>query len=437
MSMIPSLRFARVLLGLAIAASLAACVHGTQPDFRWIWAGAVTPESARIKARLPTKDAPALRLSTSADFPEAKTISVAPAHTTALDLGCVADYVLTGLQPSSVYHYDIGGEQGKFTTFPRGAASFSIVLASCASTGSEHPVFGTIARHQPALFLHTGDLHYEDIEVNEIALFRTAYARALTSKAQSALYRAVPVNYVWDDHDFGPNNANSTSPSRNASRLAYREIVPHYPLPAGDRDEPIYHAFSLGRVRFIVLDTRSEKSPPSVPVGPARTTLGDKQKAWLKAELLAARDTHALIALVSSVAWIADDGNPDRWSGFVDERRELSDFLVENSIRNLCLLSGDAHMLAIDDGRHNQYATKGGPGFPVFQAAALDRRGSVKGGPYSHGTFPGGGQFGLMRVIDDGGSEVRVEWSGRNHEDREIVAHRFTVSVPPTQKKSG
>lgn len=418
--------FASLALALALSAFLRARIEAI-PEVRWMWSGAVTTDSARINARFSSSGAPHLRLARSPDFSDAQTIPAA--HLSVIADGSIASYTLTGLQPSTVYHYELAGQSGHLKTFPAGPASFSIVLASCAETGSEHPVFPTMARHEPLLFLHTGDLHYEDIAVNDISLFRAAYSRALSSKVQSGLYRAVPVNYVWDDHDFGPNNANSTAPGREASRLAYREIVPHYALPAGPGDAPIYHAFSIGRVRFIVLDTRSEKSPPSVPAGSGRTTLGASQKAWLKAELLAARDTHALIALVSSVSWIADDGNADRWGGFIDERRELADFMVENNVRNLCALSGDAHMLAIDDGRHNQYAKNGGPGFPVFQAAALDRKGSVKGGPYSHGTFPGGGQFGLMRVIDDGGPQVRIEWSGRNHEDREIVAHTFTVSV--------
>ncbi|MBL9214734.1 MAG: alkaline phosphatase D family protein [Opitutaceae bacterium] len=410
---------------LAVWLSLAASA-GTGP-VRWMWSGAVAMDSARVKAGVSGNVAPDLLLTRG----EAMTLAgvVKPAGFVRRADGGVADYRLTGLEPDTVYHYEIGGEHGRFRTFPAGPASFSLVLGSCAQTGSSHPVFATMARHEPLFFLHTGDLHYEDIKVDDIREFRAAFDRVLSAPVQSALYRQTPVDYVWDDHDFGPGNADGSSRSRPAAWRAYREHVPHYPLPAGD-DGPVYHAFTVGRVRFIVLDTRSLKSPPGLPDGPARTTLGEAQRAWLKAELLAARDTHALTVLVSSVSWVADDGSPDRWSGFAHERRELADFIVASRIRNLCMLSGDAHMLAIDDGRHNQYAAAGGPGFPIFQAAALDRSGSVKGGPYSHGTFPGGGQFGLMKVSDDGGPQVFVEWTGRNHEDRVIVEHRFAVQAP-------
>ena len=62
-----------------------------------------------------------------------------------------------------------------------------------------------------------------------------------------------------------------------------------------------------------------------------------------------------------------------------------------------------------------------------MHAGAFDRRGSVKGGPYSFGTFPGPGHFGLMTVEDDGGETVTVHWSGRDHRDRELLAHRFVA----------
>jgi hypothetical protein len=89
------------------------------------------------------------------------------------------------------------------------------------------------------------------------------------------------------------------------------------------------------------------------------------------------------------------------------------------------MLSGDAHMVAIDDGTNSGY---GGAGFPVFQAAALDRPGGVKGGPYSEGTFPGAGQFGTLDVTDTGGDVITLTMTGRTWDGRELVEH--TVDVP-------
>lgn len=413
------MRLPLVLLAFVLTAATAAA--------SWVWTGAVTPHSARLKVRVAVDGDSPLRLTGGAG----PVREITPAGRQAAGPGAwVLDYNLTDLQPDTVYQYAVAGFTGHVRTFPAGPASFTVALGSCAQTGSAHPVFETIARHEPLLFFHNGDLHYENIAENDVAVFRKAYASALESATQSVLYRNTAVNYIWDDHDFGPNNSDGTSPSREASRAAYREMVPHYPLVD---DAAIYHAFTIGRVRFIVSDTRSERDPPSVPEGPERTIMGAKQKAWFKRELLAARDTAALIVWVNSVPWIgADTGseNEDRWTGFTTERAELSAFIEQNGIHNLCVLSGDAHMVAIDDGTNNRYGPAKRPLFPVFQAGALDRKGSVKGGPYSHGTFPGPGQFGLMRVIDDGGAEIRVEWSGRNHENVELVRHAFTLPAP-------
>lgn len=51
---------------------------------------------------------------------------------------------------------------------------------------------------------------------------------------------------------------------------------------------------------------------------------------------------------------------------------------------------------------------------------------SLKGGPYSEGAFPGGGQFGVMTITDSGDS-LRVEWSGKNYLDQEIVSYSFSL----------
>jgi mannonate dehydratase len=65
----------------------------------------------------------------------------------------------------------------------------------------------------------------------------------------------------------------------------------------------------------------------------------------------------------------------------------------------------------------------------ITNAAALDRRGKVKGGPYSQGTFPGGGQFGLM-TVEDTGSAITVTWGGRDWTGAELLGYQFTVAAP-------
>ncbi|MBK7726508.1 MAG: alkaline phosphatase family protein [Dehalococcoidia bacterium] len=396
----------------------------------WVWAGAVSATGFTVNARLADEDdgIPELVV-TSAGGAAAV---VAPAQGPSEETGIVA-YHVTGLAPDTMYSYALRlgdhvdeGRRGSVRTFPNGPGSFTIALASCARTGSNGQVYDRIREAGALLFIVPGDIHYENISTGDVSRMRTALQRVLTSPAQQALYLRTPIAYVWDDHDFGGDGSDSTSPSRAAVQSVYREFVPHYAFDGREASGAVYQAFSIGRVRFIMTDTRSERSPVGAMDDPARTMLGPEQKAWLKQELLGARDASALTVWVNGIPWIApaEDGRDD-WGGYDVERREIADFIVSNKITNVAMLSGDAHMLAIDDGSNNTFDTAGtGPGFPVFHAAALDRPGKVKGGPYSEGTYPGGGQFGLMTVTDAGNS-VHVEWNGKNYLGETLVHYEF------------
>ncbi len=426
------------LLAVLLAVFAAQVVYGigatAATTVAWVWSGALTSTSVVVKART-SAESPAVRLLVSRTPDLA-----APLATPAKPATAATDRVVTlpvgGLAPATRYHYGVEvdgvvdeAKRGTFRTAPEGAGSFTIAFGSCASTGSNHPVFDAIRAADPLFMVHTGDLHYENIATADPALFRAAYDRVLASPRQSALYRSVPLAYMWDDHDYGPNNADGTSPTKAAARTAYQERVPHHPLAAGSGDVAPYQAFTVGRVRFLVTDGRSERSPSGARDDAAKTMLGAAQKAWLKSELLAARDAQALTVWVNTIPWVADvTAGGDNWGGYSTERREIADFIRDHRIdRTLVMLSGDAHMLSAEDGTNSGYATGGGGGFPVLHAAALDRPGSIKGGPYSHGAFPGGGQFGLLSVQDTGGSEVTVSYSGRRSDGAEVVRLGVTV----------
>jgi phosphodiesterase/alkaline phosphatase D-like protein len=296
--------------------------------------------------------------------------------------------------------------------------SFTFAVATCARVGSNGAVFDAIRAADPLVYLQLGDLHYANIDSTDPEAYFEAFDRVLTSPGQSALYRQVPIAYVWDDHDYGPNDANATSPGRSAARHAYRTAVPHYSVPPGDA--PVYQAFTIGRVRFVMTDTRSERT--------ADTMLGAEQLAWLIDELRTSSSTHALVVWANPDPWIdAAVEGADSWGGYPAERQQIADAIADAGIRNLVMVSGDAHMVAIDDGTNSDYSTSQTGGFPVLHAAALDRPGLVKGGPYSEGAFPGSGQFGLVEVDDDGGDTIRVRLVGKRWTGEEIVSLALTL----------
>jgi phosphodiesterase/alkaline phosphatase D-like protein len=425
------------LLGLAAAAlATAAVLHfarsaSAQP---WSWTGGVTESAATVVAELDTNVAASeLKLTLSSQGREATTLAPHSSRNS------IARFALTGLAPDSAYTYVISAGdrsvEGAFRTFPAplAPASFTFALGSCMKTGTVSPVFTTIAKHQPRFMLFTGDFHYRDIAENDPEVFLAAYRTQLTSKPVAALLRSTSVAYVWDDHDFGPNDSDSTSPSRVASTAAYRAAVPHYPLRD---DSAIHQAFTFGRARFVMADLRSQRLRPTTRPTAGRgeevigTMMSQAQIDWLKAEIAESARTHAVVFFVSSSPWIDSGTSRDSWNGYRTQRRELSEFFRARNISNLAILCGDAHAVAFDDGTNSDFSNPPLKGPPVFHAAALDQTPSKKGGPYTHGMSPGQDQFGLVSITDTA-TQTTVTFSARNAADDQLITYIWQVPARP------
>ena len=390
----------------------------------WLWSGGVTETAASLVARIEDADR-TVAIVTAPDG-----VSVEYGGQVTQDLW---RFDLDGLVPGTeyTYYFEVDGtaqpdRNGAFRTFSPDATSFTVAVGSCSRLGSNGLVYETIRDLGPDLFLVPGDFFYADY-MESAEQFAAAFDTTLTQPAQAALVAAVPIAYVWDDHDYGGNDSDSTAPIRQIARNAYSAHVPHYPLTGSGS---INQTLAIGRVQFVLLDNRSERDPKDVPDGPDKTMLGSTQLAWLEEALLRADQDYQLTVIVSSVPWIAAaEAGADHWGGYANERRTIADFIADHNLANVLMVAGDAHMVAIDDGTNTDYSATGNASFPLLHAAALDRPGSAKGGPYSEGAFPGGGQFGLIEVQDNGGAEITIRLSGLDWEGATIVSYSFTVST--------
>ncbi len=61
------------------------------------------------------------------------------------------------------------------------------------------------------MVLHIGDLHYENIVQNDSAIFLDAYETFLGAEKRQKLLRRAPMDYVWNDHDYGANPQPTTT----------------------------------------------------------------------------------------------------------------------------------------------------------------------------------------------------------------------------------
>lgn len=341
----------------------------------------------------------------------------------------VVRHEIEGLDPDTEYFYRLeiegvlqGRNYGRFRTKPVGASSFKFAFASCAQTNSEHPNFNYIRSLDPLFFVHLGDFHYLDIAENDEAVFEAAHDGVMSSRTQGPFYRNLPVQYMWDDHDYGPNNSGASSPSKAASQAVYRRRVPHPPLELSSG--AIYHAFTVGRVRFIMTDLRSHRSDDNATDNSSKTTMGATQKQWFKDECLAAQTAGQFIVWVSTSVWNTGSASADTWGKYSTERTELANFFVSNDlVDRMMIINGDRHSIGIDDGTNTVGGVK------VFQAAPLDRTNTTTGmGTHSEGIYSSNqNQFGVIEFTDTGGSTITVDCRGFGYGDGELVHYQFSA----------
>ena len=425
------------LVIVAFCATVHAQTGTPSPFIGSTWSGNVTPTSATVVTRVSgTGMRVRVAVSVNANLSGAVFSS---AVNSAAGTGNTVKLTVQGLRPDTDYYYGIEvnnvlrteeESRGRFRTFPLGRGSFKIAFAGDGDfRHADQRAFDAILAERPLLFIHTGDFHYSDTNTTNVEDYRRNYDAVLSNRNQAALYRSIPVAYMWDDHDYCGDNTDGTAAGRDTARTAYKERVPHYPIASAGG--AIAQAFTVGRVRVIMTDLRSASNAPTLKESASKTRMGTAQKTWFKQELISARDSgFPLILWVCTGPWIsAPKVGDDTWGGYATERVEIANFIRDNRITNLTILGADMHALAVDDGTNSDYATGGGAPITVLHAAALTASGSIKGGPYSGGVVPGSGQYGILEVYDTGGPSVACRFLGKRVGEEPKLTHIFSSSI--------
>lgn len=260
---------------------------------------------------------------------------------------------ISNLQPGETYSYKIlingqkTGDTFKFQTYSKSYLKDKVRIGFGGGAGytDEHErIWDTIAAYSFDAFLLLGDNVYIDIPEMPGAFHDYTYYRRQSRPEYKRFLKSTNVYAIWDDHDaaiddiwMGPY---IDKPDWKLPMLRHFErqwVNPYY----GTKETPgCFHNFSIGEIDFFMLDCRFYRTNPFKA---KRTMLGPDQKRWLKEKIL---DSNAKVkVIVSSVPWAlnAKPGSKDTWAGFESERQEIFDFLSENKIDGVILLSADRH----------------------------------------------------------------------------------------------
>lgn len=334
---------------------------------------------------------------------------------------------------------------GSFKTAKSGTLNngFKLAFGSCSDTASNALLFDNLRTKATDgdldFFIHLGDMHYRDIVQNQESRFQDAYNRVFGSPRQNNCWKNLPMYYMWDDHDYGSNDTDKNSPSRNAAIAAYRRRVPYPPLAitadsTGGVGNSPYFSFVRGRVRFIVTDLVSEREPKGAyaSTSSSQKIFSDNQRQWFFDELLEAKDNNEIIVWANTKPWVSSiQNNKDDWGGYHYARMEIVNFINTNELTDrIVIISGDMHALAYDDGTSpNNYGN-----LKVCHGAPLDQQIRFKGGPYTVGPIATNGsngyatQYGILEINDTGEALINVRFKGVNI-DRTSGAETTPIDV--------
>lgn len=396
------------------------------PNWLSRWTGGVTASGVQASARVVNVTHARLVVDTVSDF------SLTPhysGYVTPTADGVVS-MAVTGLEASTNYYYAlelddtvfdatheaVRSSTGTFRTAGVGQSSFSFAAVASAKNFSDDAVFDAVrtrvgsagAESRTAAFVaHLGNAHARAITVNTAAIFQRAWDEVMANPRQQALYAAAPTAYAMGDLDSGGGaNHDGSAAAMAAAQSTYRSRVPSHALPAAD-GLGTYYSFVHGRVRFIVTDRYSYKSPIAATDNSSKTMLGAAQKTWLKAQLTAAEPVKVWLGgHWHAGATGAGDGS---WAAYATERTELASYVAANAVR-LVIAGHPPLLLGADSG------TNSPGGIPFHGVSPLDAVTVATGGTYSAGTYPTSvgstaHQYGWFDVVD-ASTSITITYTG-------------------------
>ena len=227
--------------------------------------------------------------------------------------------------------------------------SNTIAFGSCNKIDLPQPLWNDIVANNPDLWIWMGDIIYNDTK--DMSVHASKYEAQRGRSGYQLLKRQCPIIGIWDDHDYGMNNAGKEFSLKDESKdllLDFLEVPDDDPVRKRDGSYQSYIYGDAGKkVKFLLLDARYFRDEPVKENGiyipnTTGTILGDEQWVWLADEL--GDPDISLFVLVSGIQILPTQHRFEKWSNFPNERQRLVDLIATKKPKAVLLLSGDRHI---------------------------------------------------------------------------------------------
>lgn len=188
--------------------------------------------------------------------------------------------------------------------------------------------------------------------------YNNMFARNMEVRQKFRLMRnflAAQPNYtIWDDHDYGWNDADKNFPNKEAALAVYRGF---WPNTYESNVHETYFTFRYNDAEFFMTDGRWYRDAPGDTTA---AFLGDEQLNWLKAKLLKSDATFKFVCVGSQV--LNDNHHGESYAQYPVERNKLLDYIADNDIKGVIFLTGDKH--------YSELAKRDWKGYPLYDFTA-------------------------------------------------------------------
>ncbi len=400
--------------------------------------GDVTDSSAVIWARTNGPANVQLEISTDSSFEHPfmiKTVKAEAKHDFAVKVE------LDELQQDTTYYYRAHAVSsnytvnGSFKTAPEENSLNPMTMVWGGDTGGQgeippYKAFQAMSALNPDFFLFSGDTIYADNKTPAVPAppsqtvqdFWAKYKENRTDAGLRSLLQKTATFSIWDDHEVTNDFSGPTQPLTPTGLNAFKD---YWPI-SDERSsaDKLYHTYSWGNtLDMMILNNRGYRDPNTQADGADKTMLGQEQLEWLQQQLL---ESDAKVKLVATSVPIsiptgktnARDGwangnqvNPNDLTGYENEFKKISDFIIEKGIKNVFFVTTDVHFAEVikydanQDGKTDYHELISGPiGAVKINPGTLD----PTFGPermYAEGNFF---NFGAFRV-DPANKQATVE----------------------------
>jgi alkaline phosphatase D len=231
--------------------------------------------------------------------------------------------------------------------------SLSVIsFGSCNKLDKPQTMWNAVAANNPNLWIWLGDIVYAD--TSNMKVLAGYYKKLKNGPEYKNLRAKAQIVGVYDDHDYGYNDAAGGYPFKKASKKCLLDFLD---VPANHvtrKREGAYTSYTFGKpgqkIKVIVLDTRYFRD--TLYADPSKQkrylpnmegdVLGAAQWKWLEDEL---RHSTAQVNIIGcGIQYIHEEHAFEKWANFPAARKRFFELLQRVKPSKTVLISGDRHI---------------------------------------------------------------------------------------------